>query len=182
MTSLDIELQNLREMQQALRRAGGTPDDAKRMNRDVVDELIVPEAKREVPVRRGRLKESIRSDSTAVYGYILAGSRGDVAYGGVIHFGWSTRGLGRLVAGTAKERRAALSSALERSSGTRTLTSRATNKAARHALGGKNRGAVRGGPIRPQPFIYDAIDHRANEVEDFYDRQLAHRFELEGLL
>ena len=92
MTSLDIELQNLREMQQALRRAGGTPDDAKRMNRDVVDELIVPEAKREVPVRRGRLKDSIRSDSTAVYGYILAGSRGDVAYGGVIHFGWSTRG------------------------------------------------------------------------------------------
>ena len=179
-----IELDGLREAQQALRRAGGTPDDAKKMNKAAVDDIVVPEARRQVPVRSGDLKASIDSDATAVYGYILAGDRGDVAYAGVIHFGWSTRGLGRKVAGTAKQRRGALQSALGRSGGssTVTLTHRATNKAARQAIGGANRGAVRGGPIRPQPFIYDAIDGRAAEVEDFYDRQLAHRFELEGLL
>ena len=116
-----------------------------------------------------------------MYGYILAGSQGDVAYGGVIHFGWSTRGLRPAGGGTAKGTARGAVVGARASSGTRTLTSgRRTRR--RSTLGRKNRGAVRGGPIRPQPFIYDAIDHRANEVEDFYDRQLAHRFELEGLL
>jgi hypothetical protein len=30
----------------------------------------------------------------------------------------------------------------------------------------------RGGPIRPQPFLYDALDRRRNEVVDAYERNL----------
>ncbi len=168
----------------ALRKAGGTPADAKRMNKQVVDEIIVPAAKGIVPVRSWNLKGSIDSDSTATAGYILAGDRGDIAYAGVIHFGWSTRGLGAGLGGTAKERRAALRSALDKSGRTssRSFTDRATNKAARYAGARAGKGRVRGGPIAPNPFIYDAIDARSNEVFDAYERQLEHRFEIEGLL
>lgn len=165
----------------ALRKAGGTPADAKRMNKQVVDEVIVPAAKGIVPVRSGNLKGSIDSDSTATAGYILAGDRGDIAYAGVIHFGWSTRGLGAGLGGTAKERRAALRSALE-GSGSRNLTTRATNKAARYAAARGGKGRVRGGPIPPNPFIYNAIDDRTDDVFHFYEKQLETRFEIEGLL
>lgn len=165
----------------ALRKAGGTPADAKRMNKQVVDEVIVPAAKGIVPVRSGNLKGSIDSDSTATAGYILAGDRGDIAYAGVIHFGWSTRGLGAGLGGTAKGRRAALSGALGKS-GSRNLTTRATNKAARYAAARGGKGRVRGGPIPPNPFIYDAIDDRTDDVFHFYEKQLETRFEIEGLL
>ncbi len=142
-----LTINGLVEAQMALRKAGGTPADAKRMNKQVVDEVIVPAAKGIVPVRSGNLKGSIDSDSTATAGYILAGDRGDIAYAGVIHFGWSTRGLGAGLGGTAKERRAALRSALE-GSGSRNLTTRATNKAARYAAARQREGP---GAWRPDP-------------------------------
>ena len=176
-----LTINGLVEAQRALRKAGGTPADAKRMNKQVVDEIIVPAAKGIVPVRSGNLKGSIDSDSTATAGYILAGDRGDIAYAGVIHFGWSTRGLGAGLGGTAKERRAALSGALGKS-GSRNLTTRATNKAARYAAARGGKGRVRGGPIPPNPFIYDAIDDRTDDVFHFYEKQLETRFEIEGLL
>lgn len=176
-----LTINGLVEAQMALRKAGGTPADAKRMNKQVVDEIIVPAAKGIVPVRSGNLKGSIDSDSTATAGYILAGDRGDIAYAGVIHFGWSTRGLGAGLGGTAKERRAALSGALGKS-GSRNLTTRATNKAARYAAARGGKGRVRGGPIPPNPFIYDAIDDRTDDVFHFYEKQLETRFEIEGLL
>jgi len=176
-----LTINGLVEAQMALRKAGGTPADAKRMNKQVVDEIIVPAAKGIVPVRSGNLKGSIDSDSTATAGYILAGDRGDIAYAGVIHFGWSTRGLGAGLGGTAKERRAALSGALGKS-GSRNLTTRATNKAARYAAARGGKGRVRGGPIPPNPFIYDAIDDRVDDVFHAYEKQLETRFEIEGLL
>ena len=176
-----LTINGLVEAQMALRKAGGTPADAKRMNKQVVDEVIVPAAKGIVPVRSGNLKGSIDSDSTATAGYILAGDRGDIAYAGVIHFGWSTRGLGAGLGGTAKERRAALSGALGKS-GSRNLTTRATNKAARYAAARGGKGRVRGGPIAPNPFIYDAIDDRVDDVFHAYEKQLETRFKLEGLL
>ncbi len=176
-----LTINGLVEAQMALRKAGGTPADAKRMNKEVVDEIILPAARGTVPVRSGDLKGSIDSDSTATAGYILAGDRGDIAYAGVIHFGWSTRGLGAGLGGTAKERRAALSGALGKS-GSRNLTTRATNKAARYAAARGGKGRVRGGPIPPNPFIYDAIDDRTDDVFHFYEKQLETRFEIEGLL
>ncbi len=176
-----LTINGLVEAQMALRKAGGTPADAKRMNKQVVDEIIVPAAKGIVPVRSGNLKGSIDSDSTATAGYILAGDRGDIAYAGVIHFGWSTRGLGAGLGGTAKERRAALRSALE-GSGSRNLTTRATNKAARYSAARQGKGRVRGGPIPPNPFMYEAIDDRTDDVFHAYEKQLETRFEIEGLL
>ncbi len=177
----NISIDGLLEAQRALRKAGGTPADARAMNRKVVDEIIVPDAKGRAPVRSGSLRASIDSDATATFGYILAGDRGAVPYAGVIHFGWSTRGLGGGLGGTAKERRAKLSGALS-SSGSRNLTTRATNKAARYAAARGGKGRVRGGPIPPNPFIYDTIDDRVDDVFHAYEKQLETRFKLEGLL
>lgn len=168
-----IELDGLREALDALKKMGGTPADAKSMNKQVVDEVVVPGAKRNVPVRSGNLKASIDSDATATFGYVLAGNRGEVEYAGVIHFGWSTRGLGSGLQGSLKDRRTTLRSARDRSSGS-SLGSRSINKAARNR--------ARGGPISPQPFIYDAIDSRVTEVFAAYEDQLEHRAEIAGLL
>ena len=176
-----VVLSGLREAQQALAKAGGSVDDARALNRQVVQEVLVPGARAEVPVRSGSLKATIDADADGTYGYVLAGSRGDVEYAGVIHFGWSTRGLGGGLGGTAKERRTALQGALGRSRGNE-LTKRSTNRAARYGGARGGRGRVRGGPIAPQPFIYDAIDARQREVFAAYERQLEHRFEIEGLL
>lgn len=168
-----IELDGLREALDALKKMGGSPADAKSLNKQVVDDVIVPGAKRNVPVRSGNLKASIDSDATATFGYILAGNRGEVEYAGVIHFGWSTRGLGSGLQGTLKDRRSTLRSARDRSSGS-SLGARSINKAARNR--------ARGGPISPQPFIYDAIDSRISEVFAAYEDQLEHRAEIAGLL
>ena len=176
-----IEIDGLREAMEALKRMAGTPADAKALNKMVVDEIIVPGAKIEVPVRSGRLRGSIDSDATATYGYVLAGARGDIEYAGVIHFGWATRGLGSGLGGSVKQRRDTLTSALDRNSN-RTFGERAVKKAARYGGPRKGKGMVRGGPIDPQPFIYDAIDQRQGDVFRFYDKQMDQRAELLGLL
>lgn len=177
-----IDVQGLKEAQRALRRAGGTPQDQAKLNKDAVERLIVPRAKNEVPVRTGALKQSIRSDSTPYYGWIIAGVRTTVVYGAIVHFGWSTRGLGRTVSGTRRERRDALRSALDRQTIRTGFTSRATDKAARTSFNRPGRGAVRGGPIKPNPFIYEAIDKSTSDVFQNFERQILQRAELEGLL
>lgn len=169
-----IEIEGLREAMEALKRMGGSPQDAKSLNKQVVEEVVEPGARRQVPVRSGRLKASIDSDATAMYGLILAGNKGDVRYAGVIHFGDATRGLGRGVSGTLKERRAKLQSAVAGSSGT-ALGRKSANKAAR-------RNRQRGGPIAPNPFIYRAIDGRIPQIMRAYEDQLEQRAEIAGLL
>lgn len=169
-----IEIDGLREALDALKRMGGTPQDAKSLNRQVAEEIVEPGARREVPVRSGRLKSTIDSDATATYAYILAGSRGEVRYAGVIHFGDATRGMGRGVTGTLKERRSKLQSAVSSSSGS-ALGRRSANKAAR-------RNMQRGGPIAPNPFVYRAIDDRIPQIFRSYEEQLEHRAEIVGLL
>lgn len=177
-----IELETLRQMMEALKNVGGTPADQKALNLSAASEEIVPRAKVEVPVRSGNLRDSIRADATAVFGIILAGHRLELPYGSVVHFGWATRGLGRLAKGdTAAQKRKTLRSA-QAHSGAQAFSNSAINKAARQAVGGPGRNPVRGGPIRPQPFIYEAIDARADAVERTFEAQIMHRAALELLL
>lgn len=210
MTQPSIELEGLKEAQRALRSFGATGPAAKQMNQAIVDELLVPPSKANAPKRSGRLADSIRSDATATYGFILAGYRGPVEYAGIIHFGWSTRGLGRgKLTGTVAQRRTALRNALDadiRANVDRSvLGRRSIDKAARLSLdkttvikerdtstgrfvkGGKTLGtvtrrAVRGGPIKPNPFIYEAIDGRRDAVFREYEEQLEQRARIEALL
>lgn len=182
-----IKIDGLAEAQKALRKAGGTPEDQAKLNRDAIETLIVPRAKVEVPVRSGKLKGTIRAgQSTPTSGYVLAGLAPSTIYAAIVHFGWSTRGLGRTVAGTRKVKRETLRTALRQTSfsgnSSYELTSRATNKAARYATVRAGRGVVRGGPIKPNPFFYAAIDANRQNVFDRFEAQILQRAEIEGLL
>lgn len=205
-----IELEGLKEAQRAMRSFGGGGPEAKIMNKAVVDKLLIPPSKTNAPKRSGRLAGSVRSDASATYGYVLAGVKGPIEYAGIIHFGWSTRGLGRnKLSGDVRRRRDALRTALEtdkRANFERSpLTKRSIDKAARLSMdkttvlkerdtstgrfvkGGKTLGtvtrrAVRGGPIKPNPFIYDAIDSKRNAVFEEYEQQLEQRARIEDLL
>lgn len=194
--------EGMKEAQKALKAAGGTPDDQRRLNRQIVDMLIVPRAKVEVPVRSGHLKGTIRSDATPALGIVLVGRAGTVNYAGPIHFGWSTRGLGNL--GTRKQVLAAFERDLGANWGQTTLTRRAILKTTRRTkqtkgpLNERNaqgrytagthrstqvvRNRLRGGPIKPNPFVYEAIDARQEAVHDEFVRQLEQRFRIEQLL
>lgn len=194
--------EGIRELQQALRRAGGTPDDQRKLNKAVVDELIVPRSKVEVPVRSGKLKSTIRSDSTPALGIVLAGQVGTVRYAGVTHFGWATRGMGR--AGSRKQLLAALELDSALNIGGGEFTRRAVLKATRRTKQDKGplieRGAagrysagthrstqivrnrIRGGPIKPNPWFYRAIEAKADGVQESFERQILQRARIEDLL
>lgn len=198
----DLKVEGLVELQAALREFGGSGPEAKTLNRHIVDTVLVPPSKVEVPKRSGKLAASIRSDASPTYGYILAGIAGTIPYGPIIHFGWSTRGLGRgQLTGGLRKRQAQLDTANLAVGGG--LSKRAVNKAAaqtmpkfrkelaRDPATGEYRStgrkvlvrqAVRGGPIPPNPFIYRAIDARRQDVFAEYERQLEHRAKVEGLL
>lgn len=197
-----ISLSGLKEAQAALRKVGGTPDDQRKLNRQVIDELIVPRAKIEVPVRSGALKQSIRSDATPTYGFVLAGRAGTLNYGPVVHFGWATRGMGRGT--TRKQLMAAFESASAANFSGNSFGRRAVYRATRRTKQDKGplverngqgrytsmthrstqivRNRVRGGPIKPNPFVYDAISSQAEGVFNSFARQIEQRARIEELL
>ena len=183
-----IELDGLIEAQKALRKAAGTPAAAKALNLHIVETELIPPSKTFAPVRSGRLRDSIIADASPQYGYIVAGKKWGLKYASVIHFGWATRGIGRgkLKGGVTARRRQLLEAnakladsgisdkALKRA-GTRSLERRRKD-------GTLIRHAVRGGPIKPNPFVYEAIDARHMDVMWAYDAAIETRYRLEGLL
>lgn len=167
-----LEIEGLKEMQAAMRKAGAQADDLTKANSAVVD-VLAQGAKREVPVKSGRLKTSIHGQATSSVGTLIAGS-GTVPYAGPIHFGWATRGIGR-----GKKSSELIGSLGSKSKSRRHAAGGAfTDKALRKAASSQNRrsnakkGVVRGGPIRPNPFLYRALDQRWDKVLDEYDRHL----------
>lgn len=196
-----ISIEGLKEMQSALRKVGGTPGDQRKLNRQVIDELIIPRAKVEVPVRSGALKRSIRSDAGPSFGWVLAGRAGTLNYAGTVHFGWATRGMGR---GTTRRQLMAAFESSQRDFADSSFGRRAIYKATRRTkqdtgpLIERNtqgryttlshrstqivRNRVRGGPIKPNPFVYSAIDDRRQGVIEEFARQLEQRARIQELL
>jgi hypothetical protein len=156
-----VEAEGIDELQRDLKRAGAAADDFKAANRAIGD-LVAQEGRREVPVRSGLLRSTIRGESTTRQAIIAAGTSG-VPYAGPIHFGWPTRGLG---SGRDKQQ---LIGALG-SKGSRSLSDRALRRAANQQ--NRRRGKVRGGPIPPNPFLYRALDQRIDNVMDEYDKRV----------
>lgn len=159
--AVSAHIVGLDEMLAALKAAHASVGDMKDANREIAA-LLVPPSQREAPVRSGRLRGSIGAAATTRAAVLEAGV-GDVAYAGPIHFGWPTRGLG---AGRSKE---SLIGALG-SAGNRSVSDKTLRKTARQSS--RSRGRVRGGPIRPNPFLYRAIDARIGDIEDAYERRV----------
>lgn len=113
-----IRVEGLRELRRDLRAADAAlPKQLSKTNKAIVNDVVVPEAKRIVPIRTGRLQGNIRALAGQTSAKIAAGGA-KVPYAGPIHFGWPAHG------------------------------------------------------IEPQPFLYDALDNRRNEIMDRYEKMV----------
>lgn len=167
-----LEMEGLAELSRDLRRASASVDDMSRAHSAVAD-MVAQGARREVPVRTGRLKAAVHGIGKPSYALLVAGNAG-VEYAGPIHFGWATRGIGR---GKKSEELIGTlgSKSRSRRHGTAgVFTDKVLRKAARSQNRKSNakKGRVRGGPIAPNPFLYRALDQRFDAVVAEYDKHI----------
>jgi len=90
-----VKVQNLREITRALKNVGVPNDAIKKAGKDSA-QIVVSEARGLVPVRTGKLRDSIRPGATARGKItIMAGNnrsgRSGVPYANPIHWGWFKR-------------------------------------------------------------------------------------------
>lgn len=149
-----VTAEGLREAQAALRKMGASAEELKRVNEQAA-ELVLDDALDRVPRRTGTLARSHRIVATQSSATITAGT-GGLKYTRIIHFGWASRGLGR--GGSAMDARL-----LAKRAG---FTDKTAGKVARR------RNRVRGGPIKPNPWLYGALDKRRDDVIKTYERQI----------
>ena len=122
-----VEIKGYGQLRRQLKRLGDEAiDGLKQLNKEVAD-IVADTARPNIPVRSGRLKETLRTSGTARGGYVRLGKKA-VPYPGPIHFGWPNRP--------------------DPTQG------------------------WRGGPIRPNPFLYEAMDRRVGEVLGAYSKYL----------
>lgn len=114
-----IRIENLRELDRALRQAGSTDlrRELRQSNRRAAD-IVRDEARSNVPQRSGALARSIGSQAGRTDAKVKAGSAARVPYAGPIHFGWPARN------------------------------------------------------IRPQPFLYQAMAEKSDEVKAAYEEAM----------
>lgn len=91
MEQTGVKVKGLRELTKSLN-AIGVPKEAIKDAGKLAAERVVNEAKTLVPVRSGRLRDSIRLSSTASGKVtIRAGNNGSIPYANPIHWGWYKR-------------------------------------------------------------------------------------------
>jgi|TARA_R100001163_G_C5047176_1_gene184360 hypothetical protein len=88
---LSVTIYGGTELRKALKEAAGDTDDLKRLNVEIA-EMVADEARRNVPIRTGTLKGSIKAFGAASKARVTAGSK-RVPYAMVIHWGWPQRNL-----------------------------------------------------------------------------------------
>tara|TARA_R110002012_G_scaffold320793_1_gene545596 strand:- start:31 stop:438 length:408 start_codon:yes stop_codon:yes gene_type:complete len=86
-----IQIDGGPRLRKAFRNAGDDLGDLKELNKKVA-EVVASQAKNEVPVRTGKLKDTIRGAGTKTQGVVRAGFA-RVPYSGPIHFGWYKRNI-----------------------------------------------------------------------------------------
>lgn len=115
--AVGIRVEGARELSSRLARVSPDTAELKAGYREVAD-IVAKQARVEVPVKSGRLRDSIKPTTSARSAIVQAGSATRVPYAGPIHFGWAKR------------------------------------------------------HIKAQPFLYDAMDKRQNEVLEAYAAQV----------
>lgn len=170
-----VDVQGASAVARALKHAAGEGmDDQLRETKRTVEAMVIGAATVLVPRRSGHLANTIRGlaeESNGLWPVVAAGAKGTVQYAGPIHFGWPTRGLHRASQDDfdATVRNVLTGGATE--FGMKSLTKIRRRRGA-VAAGRSRRGLARGGPIRPQPFLYDAADHRAADIGRAYEQAM----------
>lgn len=87
-THLSVDVENLKEIQAAIRELGDAElrKQLREANRSV-SQIVVDAALPNVPVRTGRLRQSVKAQATATAAYGKAGSPARVPYAAAIHWG-----------------------------------------------------------------------------------------------
>lgn len=86
-----LQVRGLRELQKALKVAGDDLGELKALNGRAA-QIVADAAGPHAPRKSGRLSASVRVGATNRAGIVRAG-KGSVPYAGVIHWGWSRRGI-----------------------------------------------------------------------------------------
>ena len=87
-----IEVEGAKQLRKALTELGDDAvDELKAVNKEAVD-VVLAEALTHVPVKSGRLLETVRASATKTRGSVRAGFK-RVPYAGPVHFGWAARGI-----------------------------------------------------------------------------------------
>lgn len=88
-----IKVKNLKEINRVLKNVGVPADAIKQAGKDSA-QIVVNEARALVPVRSGRLRDSIRLGATAKGKItIRGGNNTTIPYANPIHWGWFKRGI-----------------------------------------------------------------------------------------
>jgi hypothetical protein len=194
-TLIDYDASELAGLVESLARTGADIDVLQGRMLEFAEREVARPIRARAPVRSGRLRKSIRTELKAGASKASAARLGvgearvvqdtDIAlYGPIVHFGWSTRGLQKRAAATkatnakgkvtAKASREAFRAELVGAG----FSKRAADKAFRTAQARKLKGSdkmvdrVRGGPIKPNPFVYDTADDRQPAVFERYEREV----------
>jgi hypothetical protein len=162
-----LEIEGLNRLKSALRKAQLAIDDEIKEANAEAAKIVETAARPLVPVRTGRLAASLRSSGNKSGGYVRAGNNTKVRYAGPIHFGWPTRGL--------HSDEDAFTRAVTAGKFQKKTIRKIAERAAAVRDGRANK--IRGGPIRPQPFIYEAMDRRIDDVLGAYERRIEAIFE-----
>lgn len=85
-----IRVQGARELSSRLAKVSPDAAELKAGYREVAD-IVVKQAQIEVPVKSGRLRDSIKPMTSVRSAIVQAGSVSRVPYAGPIHFGWAKR-------------------------------------------------------------------------------------------
>ena len=117
-----VDVEGGRQLRRKFKEAGDDMADLKKLHERLADD-VAGTAKTKVPVRTGRLRDSIRGSGTKTAARVRVGNTrlsgpSAVPYAKPIHFGWTARN------------------------------------------------------IKPQPFIYEALDERRQEVIDAYNDEV----------
>lgn len=167
-----VEATGVKRVQQQLRSLGlgdALPEALRPVHREVSN-VVATAAKSMAPRRSGRLAGAVTAvdDPKDRWPLVRVGSRGEVPYGGPIHFGWPTRGLYRASSAVIGQSRILIESGQASGGYGLRAQGKIERRRARVKKGKSGKQLPRGGPIKPNLFLYEAADRRRGEILEAY--------------
>lgn len=194
-TEISYDAREIGDLIGRLERAGASVEQIQRRVWDIAEKGVAVPIRQRTPTRKGTLRRSIRTElrqraSKASGARVQVGEAWvvqdtDIAvYGPIIHFGWSTRGLQKRAASVkATNAKGKVTTSASRAAFREQLVAagfskRAADKAFKTRQARKLKGStvrvdrVRGGPIKPQPWMYATAGDKEAAVHERYQREL----------
>lgn len=167
-TAASVTMEGLNEALAALKAAGAASENLTQAYGGAADALLGASRPR-TPFKTGQMRAASRSEGHPKFGLVIV----DKPQAGMIHFGNATRGLGRKIGDVRGKKNKAAAVGLSARTGLSQATLRKASRlnTTRTKRTGAFTHAQRGGPIRPQPWIYEARDQGIEQIFDRFEAQ-----------